>query len=88
MFENTDHHGNGPESDRERHAYNLAFCELGLEWFWDAHVYAELQAIGEPVGRIRRYAERHTPHLLSVYEPHVLAHAIESTRARFKAMAV
>ncbi len=84
MFESARQVHGHPEADRDRNAYNLAFCELGLEWFWDSSIYAELQTIGEPAGRIRSYVERHSPHLLSVYDPRFLADAIESTRARFR----
>ena len=86
MFSNANQGNGHHDSDRERNAYNLAFCELGLGWFWDSGIYAELQAIVEPAGRIRSYAERYTPHLLSVYEPRFLADAIESTRARFQSV--
>lgn len=73
-------HGIDPET--ERHGYNLAFGELGLEWFWDADTYRDLAAIREPKRRIGVYIQAHHPHLLRAYPVDFLARAVESARAR------
>ncbi len=71
----------------ERNGYNVAFSELGLEWYWDAKTYAELHNIPEEKNRVRTYIETHQPHLMRAYDADFLATAIHAARARFdKAM--
>ena len=70
-------------AETERNGYNLAFCELGLEWYWDANTYADLQTTSEQMGRVQAYLEAHRPHLLRAYDANFLANAIETTRSRF-----
>lgn len=69
----------GADSDRTRQAYNSAFDELGLPWYWDRATCATL-----PPGRegLRAYIEREHPHLLRAYEPGFLVEAIETARSR------
>ena len=62
----------------ERGAYNRAFSELGLEWYWDAGTYRELQACGGDKHCIQAYIEAHHPHLLHAYDAGSLAAAIDS----------
>ena len=69
----------------ERNGYNVAFSELGLEWYWDAETYADLQAIPEECHRVRTYLETHQPHLLRAYDADFLVNAIQGARARFAA---
>ena len=66
----------------ERNAYNAAFGELGLEWFWDAETYDALAAIREPKRRVGVYIQSNHPHLLRAYQVDFLATAVEVTRAR------
>lgn len=40
-----------------RRAFNLAFSEVGLDWYWDAATYAALLAITGGKERIRHFAE-------------------------------
>ena len=70
-------------SDAHRHAYNAAFDELGLSWYWDAATYAWVRARGRD--GLRSYLEREHGHLLRAYEADFLIDAIESARARCQA---
>ena len=67
----------------ERNAYNTAFCELGLEWYWDAQTYASLRAAAIDKCHIRSYLESHQPHLLRAYDADFLVNAIEAKRSQF-----
>lgn len=71
------------DSESERSAYNMAFSELGLEWYWDAQTYAELQTVAAQKNRVEKYIEAHRPHLLRAYDAGFLTNAIESVRTRF-----
>ena len=66
----------------DRGAYNRAFSELGLEWYWDAGTYRELQACGGDKHCIQAYIEAHHPHLLQAYDGGSLAAAIDNVRRR------
>jgi hypothetical protein len=68
------------ESEAQRHAYNAAFHELDLNWYWDATTFARLQ----PYGRagVRSYLESEQAHLLSAYSVDFLLDAIETVKAR------
>lgn len=67
-------------SEAHRHAYNTAFQELDLGWYWDADLFARLQ----PYGRagVRSYLEGQQPHLLRAYTSDFLVDLIEATKAR------
>jgi hypothetical protein len=67
----------------ERNAYNVAFCELGLEWYWDAQTYASLRASAIDKCHVRSYLENHQPHLLRAYDADFLVNAIEAKRSQF-----
>lgn len=67
----------------ERNAYNVAFCELGLDWYWDAQTYAELRASSQQKCHVRSYLEAHQPHLLRAYDADFLVQAIETKRTQF-----
>ena len=69
----------------ERNGYNVAFSELGLEWYWDAETYSGLKSIPEESSRVRVYLETHQPHLLRAYDADFLVNAIQGARARFTA---
>ena len=67
-------------SEAHRHAYNTAFQELDLDWYWDADTFSRLQ----PYGRagVRSYLETEQPHLLRAYTADFLVDLIESAQAR------
>lgn len=68
------------EAEADRHAYNAAFEELGLNWQWDAQTYGSVQARG-PRG-LRAYLEGGHSHLLRAYDVDFLINAIEACKAR------
>jgi hypothetical protein len=70
-------------SEIERNAYNVAFCELGLAWYWDAQTYAALRAASQQTCHVRSYLEAHQPHLLRAYDADFLVQAIEAKRTQF-----
>lgn len=70
----------GQAAEAHRHAYNTAFEELGLTWYWDATTYTRLQAHGRD--GLRVYLESEQSHLLRAYEADFLVEAIETTQAR------
>jgi hypothetical protein len=73
----------------ERNAYNAAFYELGLRWFWDTETYAGLlRHSPEPNTRIRHYLQTRQPHLLTAYDADFLARAIQECMLRHKGCAV
>lgn len=67
-------------TETHRHAYNVAFDALGLNWHWDEATYDRLQALGHD--GVRLYLETEQSHLLRAYEADFLIHAIETTKAR------
>ena len=72
-------------ADAERGAYNQAFAELGLEWFWDERTYRELRACAGDKHCIHAYIEANHPHLLHAYDGGSLANAIDGLRLRLSA---
>ena len=67
------------QTDQARHAYNIAFEKLGLNWHWDAATYSRLHSGGQfPV---RTYLETEQAHLLCAYEADFLLKAIEAAKA-------
>lgn len=73
----------------ERHAYNAAFYELGLRWYWDAETYAALLHFSPEAGaRIRHYLQTCQPHLLTAYDADFLARAIQEGMQRHKGCAI
>jgi len=73
----------GQAAEAHRHAYNAAFEELGLTWYWDAATYARLQVHGR--NGVRIYLKTEQSHLLRAYEAEFLVGAIETTQARWYA---
>ena len=69
-------------SEVERGAYNQAFSELGLEWYWDARTYDGLKAGAGAKDCVQAYVEAHHPHLLRAYDGNSLAAAVEDVRRR------
>jgi hypothetical protein len=72
-----------PEAaEMHRHAYNAAFYELGLRWYWDASNYQHPLSDVPERGRIRNYLENHQRHLLTAYDAEFLTDAIQAAKAR------
>jgi hypothetical protein len=77
MFDAATHQSTATEEELQREAYNAAFYELGLTWYWDANTYRQLMnptAWSDPV---RIYLETEQAHLLKVYDAAFLSEAIE-----------
>lgn len=66
----------------ERSAFNAAFYELGLRWFWDHDTYQALSTDPCARARVRRYVEREQPHLLRAYDADFLAEAVVTAQER------
>lgn len=47
------------ERDGHRVAFNQAFKQAGLDWFWDENTYAELLAVTGGKERMKFYVEQH-----------------------------
>lgn len=68
--------------DRELDAYNAAFYQLGLRWYWDTDTYERLlQGSDAAADRVRRYLQTQQAHLLTAYDADFLVDAIESAKA-------
>jgi hypothetical protein len=72
-------------SESDRLAYNAAFQELDLNWYWDAATYARVQRFGR--SGLRSWLETEYAHLLRAYTTDFLVDLIETTKARHMAMA-
>lgn len=68
-------------ADAHRNAYNAAFHELGLSWYWDAGHYASACGSDDRTG-LRNYLAQHQPHLLCAHDADFLIEAILSTKER------
>ena len=82
MQHSTDPRGHDNASEVERGAYNQAFSELGLEWYWDAGTYDHLKTCAGDKDCVKAYIEANHPHLLQAYDSGFLAAAVESVRRR------
>lgn len=69
-------------ADLHRNAYNAAFYELGLSWYWDANTGDDLAVISGGRQRLQHYLETCQAHLLKVYEADFLIEAIQAAKAR------
>ena len=67
-------------AEAHRHAYNAAFEELGLSWYWDCASYGGLR--GQGPDAVRSYIETEHPYLLRAYDAEFLVNAIETAKAR------
>lgn len=64
-------------------AFNAAFYELGLKWYWNVSMYKKLQPDAPGMKeRMRAYLELEHPHLLKAYQPEFLVQAILDAKAR------
>ena len=68
----------------ERGAFNAAFYELGLRWFWDSSTYDALARENCERSRVRRYVEVEQPHLLRAYDAEFLTDAILVAKEKCK----
>lgn len=69
-------------TDIDRGAFNAAFYELGLRWYWDESTYDGLAGVPDEGARLRRYMQTSQPHLLRAYDPAFLTTAILDAKAR------
>jgi hypothetical protein len=72
-------------SEAHRQAYNAAFHELELNWYWDPATFSRLQ----PYGRagVLAHLEAEHAHMLRAYSPEFLVGLIEETKERrYRAM--
>jgi hypothetical protein len=81
MQHRTDTQSHDRSLEAELGAYNRAFSELGLAWYWDAGTYRQLQACGDK-HCVHAYIEANHPHLLQAYDGVSLAAAIDDVRLR------
>ena len=68
------------EAEHRRNAYNAAFYELGLGWFWETGCH-----LAGPAGEracVREYLSQHQPHLLTAYDVDFLVDAILAAKER------
>ena len=82
MQQSTDSRGHDNASEVERGAYNRAFSELGLEWYWDAGTYDHLKRCAGDKDCVQAWIETDCPHLLKAYDSGFLAAAVETVRRR------
>jgi len=66
----------------QRNAYNAAFHELGLSWYWDAGHYASAAAGNDDRAGLRNYLAENQPHLLNAHDAEFLIGAILAAKAR------
>jgi hypothetical protein len=73
-------------ADAHRNAYNAAFHELGLSWFWDSERYRNVLCGDDERSCLRSYLLEHQPHLLTAYDAEFLVEAIQHTKERCYAL--
>jgi hypothetical protein len=69
-------------ADIHRNAYNAAFYELGLKWYWDGRIYPSVLGRDDERDCLRTYLQTHQSHLLKAYDAEFLIDAIQTTKAR------
>lgn len=69
-------------ADAQRQAYNAAFAELGLRWYWGSGDYIGQMGVESQRSHLRRYVENHHPHMLKVYDAEFLVNAIQKVMTR------
>lgn len=72
------------DAEIERSAYNAAFYELGLRWYWDDATYERLCSEACERARLRGYLESAQPHLLRAYDADFLIRAILDVKQRLQ----
>lgn len=73
------------EEEAERRAFNRAFRELGLSWYWEQDDYRELLAAGDAAARVCRYVHTRQPALLAAYPAEFLAGLVSDIAERLRA---
>jgi hypothetical protein len=68
------------EDELQCEAYNAAFYELGLTWYWDANTYRHLTRPAAGSDPVRIYLETEQAHLLKVYDAAFLSEAIQAAK--------
>lgn len=72
-------------TELDRHAFNAAFHELGLRWYWDVDTHDSLCALApDAAARVRSYLVSHQAHLLKAYDAGFLVEAIVSRMLRLR----
>jgi hypothetical protein len=71
-----------PDAELERGAFNAAFYQLGLPWYWDSETYDGLSAVPGERDRVQRYLRIEQAHLLRAYDADVLADTIVEAKER------
>jgi hypothetical protein len=69
------------EAEAQRQAYNAAFKDLGLNWYWDPATFERVRAMGRDA--MRQHLTGEHPHLVRAYDADFLAKAIEAAKARY-----
>jgi hypothetical protein len=72
------------DADIERSAYNAAFYEMGLRWYWDDATYERLATESCERSRLRQYLHSAQPHLLRAYDADMLTQAILEAKQRLQ----
>ncbi len=70
--------------EAERRAFNRAFRELGLPWYWEVADYRELCDVGDALARVRRYVEHRHAALLTAYDAEFIARLVSDIVARVR----
>lgn len=70
------------ERDGHRPAFNRAFAEAGLDWFWDEALYGELLAVTGGKERIRHFAERYAPQIAAQTDFPVRVQRLHAAKTR------
>lgn len=83
MFSSAETHA--AYSEAECNAYNAAFHELGLSWFWDAGHYESAACGVDGRTGLRNYLAEHQPHLLTAHDADFLIEAILAAKQRCRA---
>ncbi len=78
----TGHGASTHDAEVQRNAYNAAFTDLGLSWFWDAATHRSLPRGADERETIRVYIETRQAHLLKAYDAEFLVNAIHATKQR------
>ena len=73
------------DEELDRNAFNAAFNELGLRWYWDCDTYvALLRERADASARVRHYVETQQPHLLRAYDADFLCGVIQEKTDQHK----
>jgi hypothetical protein len=69
-------------AEAQRSAFNAAFYELGLRWYWGSDAYRALAAVACERSRLRSYMQAEQAHLLRAYDADFLTDAILAAKRR------